>query len=89
MVDFWLGPILTNNAEWEDGNRLLACSIYVSSGWTNVLHVTMLLVFISEKLDWRNATLTKEWAGHFLFNEEKKDVRVFNGVFPFCFFNPC
>lgn len=33
-------------------------------------------------------TLTAEWDGHFLFNEEKK-VRVFNGVFPFYFvFNP-
>ena len=30
-------------------------------------------------------TLTKEWDGHFLFNEKKKDVRVFNGVFPFYF----
>lgn len=45
----------------------------------------MFLFSIFKNYYQRNKTLTEEWDGHFLFNEEKKDVRVFNGVFPFYF----
>lgn len=37
MLDFWLCPVQSNNAEWEEGGILGASSIDVSFGLTNVL----------------------------------------------------
>lgn len=39
MLEFWLCPVQTNNAEWEKGGRPGASSLDVRFGLTNVLFI--------------------------------------------------